>query len=492
MESSLPEIPDHWCPLTLPHLETAADGSHRFLGRPLDLSPLPPLTHPGYGTPLDDGGAPAGRTEPPDGGVQPIPPDPPERGEPGGEGGEATPVPNPRCALPRWDGSRPLGALSARERAAALALRELGVVLLARPLEAADPRTVGSAGAATSGPNDPAPPRRSDAAAGASRRPSRGSGVNGAAPGCDPEPPARRPYVVSPHPDDASLALGGTVFRHSGRVLNVFSEETWTKEPYYAERPWLTSRLLLEEEGAAARVLGAESTGLGFVDAADREAQRDRFFADDPLSDSFAAEEPALFREMTVRLAEELAGARWVCAPLAVGGHIDHVACREAVIALLERGTLDAARVSFYEDQPYALFAGAGEVAAGLSDRLRRLGLGGLRAESQPMDERARFAKQEALRAYRIQVRQGIVRRIGRHDRALARELSDATGPVVPAARRGTTSPDTEQPLYAPELGRPRRADGAGGASGAVAAERLWTRFPDRSRQTETVRTPLG
>ncbi|MFF8970315.1 PIG-L deacetylase family protein [Streptomyces sp. NPDC014995] len=242
----------------------------------------------------------------------------------------------------------------------------------------------------------------------------------------DTEPPV----VVSPHPDDAALALGGTVAGQGARFLDVFSVETWTKDPYYAERPALTRRLLLDEEGVAARVLRARVELLGFVDAADRDLRRDRFFADPAWSDGFAREEPELFDALTARLATLLDGVGQVYAPLGVGGHVDHLACREAVLELARAGGLGAARVAFYEDQPYSLFSSAEETAKKLGARLAEEGLGDLRPELLPVDDTAALTKCEALGAYRIQVRKGIIQRIRRHGVRLAE------GSPFPAAER--------------------------------------------------------
>jgi LmbE family N-acetylglucosaminyl deacetylase len=236
-------------------------------------------------------------------------------------------------------------------------------------------------------------------------------------------PGSDTPVVVSPHPDDAALALGGTLALRGGRVLDVFSIETWTKEPYYAARPELTSRLLLDEESVACRVLGVEAELLGFVDAADRPRWRDRFFTDDVLSDRSTREEPDLVEELTNRLAKALVGAAEVYVPLGVGGHVDHLACREAVIALVARGELTGSRVVFYEDQPYSLFSRStltDEVARGLAPRLAAVGLGEPGPELVPLDATAVLTKREALRAYRIQVRQGVLRRLARRDSVLA------------------------------------------------------------------------
>ncbi|GAQ51273.1 PIG-L deacetylase family protein [Streptomyces acidiscabies] len=251
------------------------------------------------------------------------------------------------------------------------------------------------------------------------------------APPLPPGPPATEPpVIVSPHPDDAALALGGTVARQGARFLDVFSVETWTKDPYYAERPALTRRLLLDEEGVAARVLRARVELLGFVDAADRDLRRDRFFTAPAWSDGSVREEPQLFDALTERLAPLLEGAGPVYAPLGVGGHVDHVACREAVLELARTGRLGSARVAFYEDQPYSLFASAEETAKNLGARLAEQGLGGLRPELLPVDDEALITKCEALGAYRIQVRKGIIQRIRRHGVRLAE------GSGFPAAER--------------------------------------------------------
>lgn len=326
------EIPDTWCPIALPHLETAGR-EILFMGREVAAS---------------------GR--------------PPER--------DAE-------LLSRCDGGRPLRDFTAADRGILGGWRRDGLVVMAPP----------------AGPEAPA------------------------APGT--------PVIVSPHPDDAALALGGTVARHGGRFLDAFSVETWTKDPYYARRPAVTQRLLLAEETVAARVLGARVELLGFVDAADRELRRDRFFADKPWSAGFPQEEPELFAALTERLATLLAGAGEVYAPLGVGGHVDHLACREAVVALARDGRLDGSRLAFYEDQPYSLFSAAEETARRLAPRLAVAGLGELGPELRPVDEAAALAKREALKAYRIQVRRGIIHRIGRHDMNLAGPAGPSDAPAA-------------------------------------------------------------
>ncbi|MFF9086099.1 PIG-L deacetylase family protein [Streptomyces sp. NPDC014991] len=289
--------------------------------------------------------------------------------------------------LSHCDGSRPLDGFTAADRGTIGLWRRLGLLLMAPPL---------TAGHAVAEP----------------------------------------PVIVSPHPDDAALALGGTVARQGGRFLDVFSVETWTRDPYYGRRPATTRRLLLAEEAVAARVLGARVELLGFVDAADRDLRRDRFFADPARPGGFAREEPELFDAVTERLAALLDGAGLVHVPLGVGGHVDHLACREAVLELARGGGLGGAQVAFYEDQPYSLFSSAEETAKQLGARLAEAGLGELHPQLLPVDETAALTKCEALGAYRIQVRKGIIQRIRRHDMRLAQSAEGAAAPASPAAER--------------------------------------------------------
>ncbi|MFD4575225.1 PIG-L deacetylase family protein [Streptomyces sp. NPDC058417] len=233
--------------------------------------------------------------------------------------------------------------------------------------------------------------------------------------------PAGSPVCLSPHPDDATLAVGALLARSGGRVVNVFSQETWTRRPYYRERPALASRLLLAEERVACRVLDVRPAFLGHVDAADRAAWGAGFLVEPDAEASAVAAEPDLFARVTADLAAEVAGAPLVLVPLGVGGHVDHVLTRQAALALVHEGVWEPGRVAFYEDMPYALFTEAAQAAG----RLERPGGlsgagrsgGGARPVRVPGSEETALAKQEALWAYRLQVLDAVVRRIDRYGR---------------------------------------------------------------------------
>ncbi|MEU5073863.1 PIG-L family deacetylase [Streptomyces asoensis] len=222
--------------------------------------------------------------------------------------------------------------------------------------------------------------------------------------------------LLSPHPDDAQLALGALLARFGGRVVDVFSHETWTRRAHYRSRPALASRLLLAEERVACGVLGAGLTVLGHTDAADRAAWQEGYFLGPQSVDTARAAEPELFERVASDLAAEVAGGGPVLVPLAVGGHVDHILTRQAALHLIARKTLEPERVAFYEDMPYSLFADATAEAG-------RLAIGREQVSPVPLlipaSEAAVRTKQEALWPYRLQVLEAVSKRIVRHGRQL-------------------------------------------------------------------------
>jgi LmbE family N-acetylglucosaminyl deacetylase len=254
----------------------------------------------------------------------------------------------------------------------------------------------------------------------------RAEGLVLVAPQTAPADPGSPVLVVSPHPDDAVLALGGLLTRSAAHSVNAFSVETWTHHPYYAARPALAGHLLLEEERVASKIIGVTSSFLGFVDAADRPEWRDGFLITDPMNVTGIVREPALFTRLMDRIEGEHNGEETVYAPLGVGGHIDHLICREAVLELVRQRRLDAVRLAFYEDLPYANFTDPVEVAGRLSDRLSVMGMRRLFPTHFALSNAEIDTKREALRVYRLQIREGIIRRVLHYGRALGNGLGPA------------------------------------------------------------------
>lgn len=154
----------------------------------------------------------------------------------------------------------------------------------------------------------------------------------------DPAGTARRLLVISPHLDDGVLSCGGAILlaRRAGwevEVCTVFSRSSSDEE----------SEQRMVEDVLALGILGASPRWLGVPDklarAGGRLAFEELFFADDRQAGALAraALAPVLAEPADV-----------VLAPLAVGGHVDHLAVHQAVRERTRTG------VWFYEDRPYA------------------------------------------------------------------------------------------------------------------------------------------
>lgn len=192
----------------------------------------------------------------------------------------------------------------------------------------------------------------------------------------------RAPYAhvfLSPHLDDAALSCGGTIARFAAAgqpalVVNICSGSPPPGGPFSPFAALQHARWGLPPEEAVARrraedaaalaTLGADSLGLGLLDAIYRMPEA---YVDDPTLFGPVAPDDTLAAEAGPPLADlaaRLPGAIFY-APLAVGGHVDHMAVHAVATRLAAAG----ATVAYYEDFPYAARA-AGAVGA----RLEALG----------------------------------------------------------------------------------------------------------------------
>jgi LmbE family N-acetylglucosaminyl deacetylase len=141
--------------------------------------------------------------------------------------------------------------------------------------------------------------------------------------------------LVAPHSDDVALSMGATARLLCGttspRLVTVFTRvAARAADPRRAE------------DGEYAAAIGAAHTWCGIRESGLRPAIR-------------RGGPPArlvmlgLTRAVTRRLRPILAPGAVVFGPLAVGGHVDHVLVRQALLGLRRRH-----RVFLYEDLPYA------------------------------------------------------------------------------------------------------------------------------------------
>jgi LmbE family N-acetylglucosaminyl deacetylase len=224
---------------------------------------------------------------------------------------------------------------------------------------------------------------------------------------------------LSPHLDDTVLSCGGTIRRQvaQGKTVLVITLVTEDVAPdaslsAYARR--LSGRwgghprpfsLRRAEDLAAVTLLGAQARHMDYLDAIYRTgADGQWMYTDSNLlfgqvhpDDPLAADDG---QQITGRLAVLLASTapseecERICAPLAVGRHVDHQITHAVGRTLLGRGY----PVVFYEDYPYARTLGATDVA------LACAGAEGWRMEALPLEVSDLEAKVQALSYYRSQL----------------------------------------------------------------------------------------
>ncbi|TMR21977.1 hypothetical protein ETD86_13195 [Nonomuraea turkmeniaca] len=208
--------------------------------------------------------------------------------------------------------------------------------------------------------------------------------------------------IVSPHPDDAVLSAWHVLTRPGAQaVITVFAG---VPGPEARPSPWdrLTgcddpiARAVerRREDKAALALAGCLPAHLDFVGASHRDGR--------PV-DGVALREALKAAIVAVTSAAEV----WI--PAGIGGHPDHIAARDAALAVTA-----GMRRMLYADLPYAArFGWPPWVAAGRPDgpldvdgwwHAQLDGLGAGRPLVCRLDERARAGKRAAIGRYRSQV----------------------------------------------------------------------------------------
>jgi LmbE family N-acetylglucosaminyl deacetylase len=198
--------------------------------------------------------------------------------------------------------------------------------------------------------------------------------------------------VVSPHLDDAVLSAAVQLMRPGAHLVTVCTGAPPEGTPPAdwdqltgATDPGSRVRERLVEDDRALATLGVQSTArLDFPDA-----QHIPDVAERPTQDALVA-----------ALRPHLTGAAEVWAPAGIGGHLDHLATRDAAIAATDPGTA----VHHYADIPYSLGPGWPEpdVEAWLVEELDAPG--GLTKTVHRLNPDARRRKVAALACYVTQI----------------------------------------------------------------------------------------
>ena len=173
-----------------------------------------------------------------------------------------------------------------------------------------------------------------------------------------------RLLVASPHRDDACFSVAMTLLQcsRSGlriRLVNCFTRSRYAPfsdadQTHANDRMEYVSALRKREDELFVRRLGAtEMTDLNLKDAPIRLRCGD----DEVCSRDVAPEDKAMLK---IRSGIERIVASWkpdaLLLPLALGGHVDHLTTRDALLPLVS-----SLACAFYEDLPYAGRPGVAE-----------------------------------------------------------------------------------------------------------------------------------
>jgi LmbE family N-acetylglucosaminyl deacetylase len=170
----------------------------------------------------------------------------------------------------------------------------------------------------------------------------------------------RRWIILSPHLDDGVLSCGGLAHalakKHRVAIWTFFSRAP-RRGPYSHTAQWLhgisgghegenLARIRREEDAKACAAVGAEHRHLEWMDAVYRRRADGRFLYRECRQNVLHPADSDLVREMLAFLAKEVQPSDIVVAPMAIGGHVDHVAVREAAFP-------SPATLLYYPEVPY-------------------------------------------------------------------------------------------------------------------------------------------
>lgn len=157
-------------------------------------------------------------------------------------------------------------------------------------------------------------------------------------------------FLVSPHPDDIALSVGGLLLKVGAiegiTLCTVFSRSIWA--PHLAGKSVdYVSRLRCQEEKSYAAAIGADLVLLDFPDSSLR-----GYSDQDQIGESLESD-PTYWpvRQFFLKASKGLRKATFLC-PLGIGDHVDHLVVRDVLIDMIKHDRIH--KCIFYEDLPYA------------------------------------------------------------------------------------------------------------------------------------------
>lgn len=162
-------------------------------------------------------------------------------------------------------------------------------------------------------------------------------------------------FILSPHIDDAAFGLTLTISKLINRkvpitIINCFTVTKWTAIAVENKEIETVSLLRKNEDIEFYKAFNGKINIVN-LDLLDAPLRNGYIFQNQP----FHQNELELIEDLKKLLQQHVDG--WLFCPLAIGGHIDHIVCREAVIGLYTN-----LNVIFFEDLPYAQRIGEDQI----------------------------------------------------------------------------------------------------------------------------------
>ena len=199
--------------------------------------------------------------------------------------------------------------------------------------------------------------------------------------------------VISPHADDAAYSIGGliqkSIFKSQIHILTLFGRSNFRRKSGF-ESDWRSvTRLRKREDTTFAMRIGVGLTYFDFPEAGLRIGPEQDIFTNSvhatvAIPEKLSARARVLFDRLRPRC---------LIAPLAIGGHRDHLIARQLAATEARQRRLP---LFYYEDLPYVAYLSPRELTAHTRSLDRKL-----RAAYVPIDLEAKLNN---LTLYRSQI----------------------------------------------------------------------------------------
>lgn len=221
-------------------------------------------------------------------------------------------------------------------------------------------------------------------------------------------------FILSPHIDDAAYSLALTISKCTESniavtIINCFTVTKWTAIAVENKEISTVSLLRKNEDVAFYRSFNGE-INIIHLDLLDAPLRNGYIFQNQP----FQQNELQLIEDLKKLLEQHVVGGILLC-PLAIGNHIDHAICREAVIELYKKFS-----VIFFEDLPYAQRIGEDQIHRHMHNLEEQLGV--KITNYSAGIENLTIDKGQAIGAYKSQLNEDIRSEIMSHLNALKGE----------------------------------------------------------------------